>query len=80
MQTLHVRTDQDVALERIEAAMRDHQHCAVCGTYMTVVERGKTVRVECASLASKQGIRYLLAGGLHDTFAIELPETVRAAA
>jgi hypothetical protein len=80
MDTLLVHTDQEIAVERIETAMRDHQHCSTCGTYMTVVERGSAIRVECATLATRHGLRYRLAAGLHDSLAIELPETVGAAA
>ena len=80
MSTLLDRTDQDIARERIEQAFRDYEHCTGCGRDMKIVERTSGLRIECASLAAKRGIRYALAIGLHDSHPIELPESVLVAA
>lgn len=80
MNTLLDRTEQDIARERIEQAFRDFERCTGCGRDMKVVERESGLRIECAALAPKSGIRYALASGLHDSHLIELPEGVLAAA
>lgn len=80
MGTLLTRTAEDMARERIEQAFRDYERCSGCGADMNVVERGGSLRIECASLAAKTGLRYSLATGLHDSHLVELPEGLAAAA
>jgi hypothetical protein len=77
-------TDEDLARERIEAALHDHDFCAVCGRPMTIEARDGVLAIECESMRGLGGLRRLLASGLHERHVIDiLPEagdTIPAAA
>lgn len=76
---LHSPSVEDVAREAIEQAFRDHVGCAHCGAEMMMLMRGATLRIECGSLVAKDGLRYVLASGFHDSFLVELPRELLAA-
>ena len=80
MNSLPMRSDQDLARERIEAAIHDFDHCSQCGRPMTVAVRGLELWLECASLREKRGLSFTIATGFHDRHLIELPDGVLAAA
>jgi hypothetical protein len=73
-------TAQDLARERIEAALRDLTFCAQCGGSMRGEVRGAEMWVECESLRSKSGLRLAISAGFHDRRRVELPEGVLTAA
>jgi len=73
-------TTEDLARERIEAAMHDLTYCAGCGGWMMVDVRGAELWVECESLRSKSGLRLAISAGFHDRCRVDLPEGVLAAA
>ncbi len=66
--------DLDLARERIEAAIREHDFCGLCGAPMVISVHDGGMWIECRSLADRRGIRRLLASGLHDRQRIDLPE------
>ena len=71
---------EDLARERIEAAIDESTYCTLCGGSMGVAIRGEEMWVECEHLQSKSGLRLALASGFHDRRHVELPEGVLAAA
>lgn len=71
---------EDLARERIEAALRELTYCTQCGGWMRVDVRGAEMWVECESLRSKTGLRLAVSAGFHDRCRIALPEGVLAAA
>jgi len=66
-------TDQDLARERIDAALRYDDYCSVCGAPMSAEVRGGVFWVECSSLRSRRGLRLLISSGFHDRRRIDLP-------
>lgn len=80
MNGLSMITPEEVARERIEAAMHDLTSCTACGGSMRVDVRGEELWVECESLRSKTGLRLEFSAGFHDRQRIELPEGVLVAA
>lgn len=80
MNELPMTSAQDLARERIEAALRDLTYCAQCGGWMGVDVRGAELWVECESLRSKSGLRLAISTGFHDRRRVELPEGFLAAA
>jgi hypothetical protein len=80
MNALLTNTTEDLARERIEAALHELTYCSGCGGYMRVDVRGAEMWVECESLSSKSGLRLGISAGFHDRRRIELPEGVLAAA
>ena len=65
-------TDQDLARERIETALRDHDFCAACGRPMTIEERDGVLAIECESMRGLGGFRLFLASGLHERHVIDV--------
>ena len=80
MNVLPMTTAQELARERIEAALHDLTYCAQCGGWMRVDVRGQELWVECESLRSKSGLRLAISAGFHDRRRVELPGGVLAAA
>jgi hypothetical protein len=80
MNELPMTTAEDVARERIEAALHDLTYCAGCGGWMRVDVRGAEMWVECESLRSKSGLRLAISAGFHDRRRVDLPDGVLAAA
>ena len=79
MNELPMTTTEDLARERIEAALHDLTYCAGCGGWMRVDVRGAELWVECESLRSKSGLRLAISAGFHDRRRVELPEAFLAA-
>ena len=80
MNELTKTTSEDVARERIDAALHDLTYCTQCGRPMLVAVRGAEMWVECETLGSKSGLRLGIAAGFHDRRQIALPEGILAAA
>jgi hypothetical protein len=80
MNGLTMPTAEDLARERIEAALHELTYCTQCGRSMTVAVHGAEMWVECESLGSKSGLWLGMAAGFHDRRRVELPEGVLAAA
>ena len=80
MNELPMTATEDLARERIEAALHDLTYCAGCGGWMRVDVRGQEMWVECERLRSKSGLRLAISAGFHDRRRVELPEGVLAAA
>lgn len=76
MDTFTMPTDLDLARERIEMAWRDYRFCRDCGQPMVIETHDAALWIECASLRSRRGLRLLLAAGLHERHAIDLPAEV----
>jgi hypothetical protein len=64
--------DQDLARERIDAALRYDDFCT-CGAPMSAEVRDGTLWIECASLRTRHGLRLLISSGFHDRRRIDLP-------
>ena len=80
MNELPMTNTEDLARERIEAALHDLTYCAGCGGWMRVDVRDAEMWVECESLRSKSGLRLAISAGFHDRRRVELPEGALAAA
>jgi hypothetical protein len=80
MNQLSITTTEDLARERIEAAMHDLTYCTQCGGWMTVDVRGAEMWVECGSLRSRSGLRLAISSGFHDRRRVDLPEGALTAA
>ena len=80
MNELPMTTTEDLARERIEAALHDLTNCTGCGGWMRVDVHGAEMWVECESLRSKSGLRLAISAGFHDRRRVVLPEGVLAAA
>ncbi len=70
--TRTMTADLDLARERIDTALRDHDYCRACGQPMQIRARDGELWLECASLGERRGIRFLLSAGLHDRYALDL--------
>jgi hypothetical protein len=79
MNGLPTTTTEDLARERIEAALHELTYCAGCGGWMRVDVRGAELWVECESLRSKSGLRLAISAGFHDRRRVALPEACLAA-
>jgi hypothetical protein len=72
-------TVEDVARERIEAAVRELTFCTACGAPMRLTVRDEELWSECSTLEAKHGLRLSIAAGFHDRRVVELPEGALAA-
>ncbi len=78
--TRTMTADLDRARERIDTALREHDHCQACGQPMQIRARGGVLWLECATLGERDGLRFLLSAGLHDRYALDLSVDGRMAA
>ena len=72
MNTITMRTDQDIARERIETAWQRYPTCTACGSPMRMELRGDTLWIECATFRGLTGLRHTLATGFHDRHRVEI--------
>ena len=81
MNSTNVRTDHDIARDRIETAWQRYPTCTSCGSPMSVELDGGSLWIECTSFRGLTGLRRALASGFHDRHRIDVEsDTLLAAA